>query len=270
MYKAKKRGLRKKISQCLIYWMLRRQFAGIHVRGICVQLVANPQPTIYVANHVALWDGGLASYLTHTFCKQDPFLMTAEQAMNPLFTWGGAFGVNQSDPISAARSVHYAVGLLQKVPRCGLWVFPQGLIYPFSRRPLGFQPGVAYIAKRVNNVLLVPVTFYYSFAVNLRPEAFVSFGEPFSPSELSADPNVLTRQIEAHVAHNMDQLESDLVNAHLNEFQTILRGSRDFQYYVLSIMRKPHPPLKTWGLKGSDYTAQRICQGDTQRDAKTA
>ena len=237
---AYKRGLRKSSVQLLIQHGLRTHLAGVHVRGNMAELKQSNRPTMYFANHVSLWDFSISTHLTYTKLKQDPFVMTAEYTMLPPTDWAGAFSVNPFDSLSVTKTLRYSVELLRNVPRCALWMFPQGMISPINQRPLNFQSGISLIIKQVKDLLLVPVCFFYTFGNHSHPEAFISFGEPFSMESVQ-NTTKLTNELEKHLTQDLDKLNDDIAASRTGEFTTIIQGAHDLRYYLLKLMRKPYP-----------------------------
>jgi 1-acyl-sn-glycerol-3-phosphate acyltransferase len=264
---------------------IQHYLAGVHVQGDLTALTKDNKPTLYFANHTSGWDGMLASYLSYAYLHQDPFIMVAENAMGTKEIWDGTFSVNRNDHFSATQSLRYSVRLLREVPRCALWVFPQGIILPFYKRPLSFQKGIAVIASQAKEIRLVPVAFYYTVIMHRKPEAFVSFGEPIdvSAQKLGAEKthcsvearkeafshaenldhqaklahNIekvqthlshLTNLLETSLSEHLDKLGRDLNNGNTESFQTLIHGSLTVRQHLAQLIkgRPLSPPLGAW------------------------
>ncbi len=253
MLKARRDGFVKRLAIEKLGKSLRRYFAGIHVQGDLTALANDERPTLYFANHISSWDGTIANYISYTYLQQDSFIMALEQTMAPRTTWAGLFSVNPLDRFSATQSLRYSIRLLQEVPRCGLWIFPQGTLLPFHKRPLGFQQGVAVIPSQVKRLRLVPVAFYYAIIRHSRPEAFVRFGEPVN---LLADANISqrTKHLERCLVENLDKLSDDLANCTTQAFKTILYGEPSLRESLMLLRGGQLAPLKAWGRQISQHT----------------
>jgi len=245
MFKAHKEGFGKRLAIARLGTGLRRYLAGVHVQGDLTALANDDRPTLYFANHISCWDGTIASYISHTYLRQDPFIMTTEDAMTQRGTWIGAFGANTHDRFSATQSLRYSVRLLREVPRCALWIFPQGIVLPFHKRPLGFQKGAAIIYSQVKEVRLVPVVLSYTLIMHSRPEAFVSFGEPLNLVP-NANLSRLTNQLEGCLVENLDKLSNDLAENNTRSFKTLIYGKPTIREYLTGLSGKQLLPLKTW------------------------
>jgi 1-acyl-sn-glycerol-3-phosphate acyltransferase len=285
MLKAHKDGWRKRSAIRKNGRNIQRYLAGVHVQGDLTALTKDNKPTLYFANHTSGWDGMLAGYLSHTYLHQDPFVMAAENAIGTKEIWDGTFSVNRNDHFSATKSLRYSVQLLQEVPRCALWIFPQGIILPFYKRPLSFQKGIAVIVSQVKEVRLVPVAFYYTVIMHRKPEAFVSFGEPIdvSAQKLGAEKtrcsveagnealshtenfdhraklarNIekvqthlsrMTNILETCLSEHLDTVGHDLNNGNTQSFQTLIYGSLTVRQHLAQLIkgRPLSPPLKNW------------------------
>jgi 1-acyl-sn-glycerol-3-phosphate acyltransferase len=246
MLKAHQNCLVKRLAMEKLGRSLRRYFAGIHVQGDLGALANDDRPTLYFANHLSSWDGVIANYLSYMYLRQDSFIMAREQMMVSRSTWAGLFSVNPLDRFSATQSLRYAVRLLRDVPRCALWVFPQGIPLPFHIRPLGFQKGVASILSQMKEIRLVPVVFYYTLIRHSKPEAFVSFGEPLSAVP-TANLAQLTHHLEGCLIEKLDKLDSDLAHENAQSFKTLIYGKSSLRESLMRLKGNQLTPLKAWG-----------------------
>lgn len=245
MLEGYKDGWRKRFAITRNGMGIRRYLAGVHVQGDLTALAQDDSPTLYFANHTSGWDGTLAGYLSYTYLHQDPFIMTAENAMGTRAAWDGTFSVSRNDHFSATQSLRYSTRLLREVPRCALWMFPQGIVLPFYKRPLGFQKGTAIIVSQVKELRVVPVAFYYTVIMHRKPEAFVSFGELVNiapKTQLSR----LTDQLKACLSEHLDKLGHDLNNGNTQSFQTLIHGNLNVREQLARLKGKSLLPLKTW------------------------
>ncbi len=264
MLKAHNDGFVKRLLIGRLGGSLQRNFAGIHVQGDLTALANDERSTLYFANHVSSWDGTIANYISYTYLQQNSFIMALEQTMVPRTTRAGLFSVNPLDRFSATQTLRYSVRLLQEVPRCALWIFPQGTLLPFHKRPLNFQKGAAIIFSQVKEVRLVPVVFYYALIRHSRPEAFVSFGEPLNLTP-HANLSSLTNQLEVCLVENLDKLSDDLTNCNIQSFKTLIYGKPSLRESLVRRNGQPSAPLKAWGrtLDGSREEYNRVDEGST-------
>lgn len=153
-------------------WLFRRRFAALWMEGELPQA----GPVLLLGNHTSWWDGPLALLLTRTESPLRGFVgMEAKNLRRyGMFRRAGCFGVDRESPRVAWAGLRYAAGLYRE--GAAVWVFPQGRIRHLEARPLGFERGIGVIAKELETVRVVPVSFRYELVDEDRPEAFVAFG----------------------------------------------------------------------------------------------
>jgi 1-acyl-sn-glycerol-3-phosphate acyltransferase len=145
------------------------------------------------ANHASNWDGFLCRTLQKKLRPGAPtFSLMLERELQrlPLFRKLGGIGVEPGSGASLSAAVREARALRAKHPEMFLTVFPQGKIFPAYGRPLGFQGGLAHFARALAPVTLLPVAFEYQMLRTLRPQAFVSVGEPIACDDAGRIPAV--------------------------------------------------------------------------------
>lgn len=178
-------------------------FGRVLVRGREeAQRAMREGPVLGVLNHATWWDALVVLWLSEHVLGTDGYaLMDAKNLRRlPFFTRVGAFGVDLEDPSDGARSIRYAVRLLDG-PGKAVWVFPEGRERsPFE--PLELQPGAAQIARVAKKARVVPVGLRYVFGAAERPELWVSIG-PAAPGARDAEEGRLeqTRAIVAELRH---------------------------------------------------------------------
>ena len=160
---------------------VRQYFAGVRIIGLAPVLRTISQaPVLFIATHSAFWDALVIAWLSHDILKIDAYAWMDANNLNrlPFFRWLGAFGVqrNRADVVAA---MHYATDLLH-MPKCALWIFPQGMERPLSVRPLGFLGGSAALARHQPRAQVIPVVMRYEHAQAPKPWLHVAFGEPLS------------------------------------------------------------------------------------------
>lgn len=166
-------------------------------------------PILFAANHVSWWDGFLLRELHRRLRPDSPFytvMLASELAKRPYF---GLFGCLPIDPDSlpSIRSTFGQLGrLLHRYPRGAIAYFPQGRIWPSTRRPLGFHRGINLLARRLPPTVVVPVGIHIEPLNNLRPTAFLVCGEPF----LVEDSQPVDRASEEAVTELLDDLQERL------------------------------------------------------------
>lgn len=246
MRPALKRGLRKSIALSLIKTLISGQFAGVHYRlPDAIDSYSN-FPALYFANHTSMWDFAITSWFTYHVFNKDPFTMTAEFSMLPYAEWAGAFSVNNMNSLSVAQSLRYSINLLNESNSHALWIFPQGEILPFHIRPLEFQNGISFIIRNTKNVNVIPVSIYYSFGHHPRLEAYIYFGDPLQVNKTNNNRHLLPI-LQESLETQLNQMIDDLSILNSQNYETIIVGRRDLRFYIFKLLKKPYPPLKSWG-----------------------
>lgn len=136
---------------------------------------------LLVANHVSWWDGYLLRLVQRRLRPRASLITIMadhELARRRYFRWAGAIGVDPASFASVRRMLR-TMHDLRATSRRTLVVsyFPQGRIWPSSKRPLGFKRGVAAIAKQLAPVVIVPVSLHIEPMTTSAPHAFVYVGD---------------------------------------------------------------------------------------------
>ena len=162
--------------------LLRRSsFAGVHVAGVAREPPPQNEPVLLVANHVSWWDGFLLRDVGRLIRRKPVHLsvMSArELAARPFLRHVGAIGVDET--VAGIRGMYRALARARDTTQGNLIVsyFPQGRIWPTTRRPLGFRRGVERVARMLAPLTVVPVAIHIEPLATLRPHAFVLLGNP--------------------------------------------------------------------------------------------
>jgi 1-acyl-sn-glycerol-3-phosphate acyltransferase len=193
-----------------IRWLRRWSFADVHIAGIPSELPAN-EPILLVANHVSWWDGFLLRDVGR-FLRCDPIhisvMSAAALTARPYLRNVGAIGVDES--ITGIRSMERELRRWRaRAPeRLIVSYFPQGRIWPSTRRPLGFRGGVALVARALAPVTLLPVAMHIEPLASFRPHAFILVGEPWRIVDRAPD----IAEVEGRFQRTLDAL-----HRHLND-----------------------------------------------------
>jgi 1-acyl-sn-glycerol-3-phosphate acyltransferase len=158
-----------------VRWRLRRDLSTFAVAGL---RPGRDAPAVWVANHVAWWDGLVVVHLAERVGGTTAIAMDAAGlARFPFFSWFGAFALDRGGPLQAIAGVRAAAARAQRGP---VWWFAQGLQRPAHLRPLGLKGGFGVVARRAQ-VPVVPVALAYVFGEDPRPGVWVHVGEPLPP-----------------------------------------------------------------------------------------
>lgn len=186
-------------------WM-RTRVRAIHVAG--AQLVPQDRPLLFVANHASWWDGFLLRAVQRITRPSAHFVIVMEREQLERFTFFRRLGAVGIEPGSARSTVATINELRRRVrnrPDTVVTFFPQGRIWPSTRRPLGFLPGVELFARRME-ADVVPLGLHLEPLKHVSPTAFLSVGPPHPPNVTAA---ALEEAVEAEI---------DAILAHLGRY----------------------------------------------------
>lgn len=179
-----------RVARAYGWWRVSRGLDGLHVAGLD-PLVRELEdgPRLFVANHVAWWDGVVASALGQALGLEVRMVARADTLVhNPWMRHAGVIPLH-SGP--ALRGTIRELGAFLDRPRRVAWFFPQGRQRPDSVRPLGFAPGIRLFA---NLAPALPVALAYPFREVEVPAAVLDVGAP------------LTDGFEADITARLDRL----------------------------------------------------------------
>ena len=110
-------------------------------------------------------------------------------------------------------------------PRTALWITAQGRFADARERPPGIQPGVAHLAHRLDQAVILPLALEYPFWEERRPEALARFGQAIVV-ERGADRTVEEWRtcIEAALTSTQDALVREAQRRDPAAFQTLVGG----------------------------------------------
>lgn len=167
----------------------RTRFESWWVRNLDeVRASLNPdRPLVFVANHTSWWDGFFIRQLQEELKPRSDFhfmMLERELDRNPWFKWMGATPI-QPGSVSSVRAAFKMIEKArweQEGRFCGMF-FPQGRIWPSTKRPLAFRPGVCALVSKLGPVDIIPVGIHIEPMQTRSPHAFLSLGLPIQPEE---------------------------------------------------------------------------------------
>jgi 1-acyl-sn-glycerol-3-phosphate acyltransferase len=163
------------------------------------------RPLVIVANHTSWWDGFLLRDVHAALRPGAPVhtVMTATELRQHRFlSLLGAVPLQPGSPSSLLRLLRTLRRGVESTPAMTVVFFPQGRIWPSTRRPLGFQRGVEVLLRSLGSCIVLPAAIHMEPLNRAAPTAFVSLGEPRScpGTGLSAS------ELEAAVAERLDHV----------------------------------------------------------------
>jgi len=198
----------------------RRQLAGIQLGGVDAAArvlgEAPPEraqaPLLLVANHTSWFDGFLLREVHRQVRPASPLrfvMLRDELARSRTLRWIGGTGFDPARP----ATLRGALAELASLGRQGVTVayFPQGKIYPATRRPLGFRPGVELALRRLAPLAVLPVALHLEPGNRVRPTAWIQAGTPrWVPGGEAGPDRPTALDLEAQVATLLDRVQGHL------------------------------------------------------------
>lgn len=178
-------------------------------------------------NHSSWWDPLVMFYLSRTvygdrrgFGPIDAVAVEKYKFMLKI----GLFPVAQDSARGAVQFLNISHGLLNH-GQTSLWLTPQGEFADARRRPAGFKPGIAHLARDCENVSFVPLALEYCFWNESKPELLMRFGKPIVASK-AGERSIEDWQsaLEAGLEATQDALADDAMSRDPERFTPVLSG----------------------------------------------
>ncbi len=135
-------------------------------------------PLIVVLNHPSWWDPLVALVLAELFPDRAHYAPMDADALRRyrIFQRLGMFGIEPATMRGAREFLRTSRSILAQ-PRTALWITAQGRFADARERPPRIQPGVAHLASRLDQAVILPLALEYPFWDERRPEALARFGQ---------------------------------------------------------------------------------------------
>lgn len=159
-------------------------------------------PVLLVANHSSWWDGFILRDVQRMLRPGARFftlMTTRELRRHPWLRWMGCVGIEPGNATSVLRAFKQFRDEARRDTSTVFAVFPQGSIWPSTRRPLRFERGVSVLAARLAPVRIVPVAIHLEHLNRAMPTAFVSAGPAIDATGEIPAPAALERAVEAEL-----------------------------------------------------------------------
>jgi len=204
--------------------LLRKGFHKVWVSG--GMELESGKPTLYMANHISWWDGLLAFELNRSLLRQEVYALMSEEGLRSFrfFRKLGAYSIDRSSPSSIRSSLAYTSELLSR-KGTSVWLFPQGDIRHQDARPLRLKPGVGLLLERLPDIQVVPVSFYNTFRLDQKPEAFIRIGPPWATAERrDLSRRRLVEEAEELLTRQADALRDTVIADEIEGFYPLTAG----------------------------------------------
>ncbi len=238
------------VSDRLVYWFdwyLKRYFPK-HFHAFAVsnatetKQVPSGVPLIVYINHASWWDPLVALTLARTYFPDRHLyapIDAAALAKYPFMEKLGFFAVEQDSLHGAGQFLKTARVILRQ-KNTSVWLTPEGQFADPRQRDLPLQPGLAHLAARLDEGILLPVAVEYPFWEERLPEVLVRVGSPISVSEHPGVSKEAWQQIlEDRLRDTQAALEVDSLARRSESFEILMAGKSgvDWIYDALRRLR---------------------------------
>lgn len=204
-----------------------RHFDGVRVaKGGGFPLPLRGSAVVY-SNHPSWWDPILYVVLFDTYVPDREGYGPMDAAAlerYPFFKRLGAFGVEVGTYRGAVTFLKTAEAILER-PGAQLWMTAEGRFTDSRQRPVQIQPGLAHLARKVEELSAVPLAIEYPFWNERRPEALVRFGQPVDFTGLAGRETwSFQRRLEEALEATLDRLAEDATSRDPDRFDTLILG----------------------------------------------
>jgi hypothetical protein len=184
-------------------WMSSK-IAAVRLAGLPHE-VPRDTPVLVCANHVSWWDGFLVRRLQRAVRPDAPLftvMLERELAPRPYLRRLGALGLEPGSLASLRGMLRFLKDQRSRTPELVLAFFPQGELWPSTRRPLGFRRGVSLFAKAIAPLRFLPVGIHMEPGTRSAPAAYLSAGPLLDPEEA----DVTEASLEDRVTTELDAI----------------------------------------------------------------
>ncbi|MFC0522201.1 lysophospholipid acyltransferase family protein [Pontibacillus salicampi] len=219
MIPAKKSIFWEKGFNLFVTRLVKHYFNNIYIQG---SPPISTQRTLFLPNHSTWWDPVIIFLLNRHVLQADSYAMMHESGLKdvPIFQKIGAFSVNKESRRDILASLQYAKERLEEGK--SVWMFPQGDEHHLEQRPLAFQSGAAYLAKKVEEIQIVPVALYYTFQSSRKANVYVSLGNAIHPMDSSLNKSEWNAHLEVISTALLDNVKSNIIHHNTKDYYPLL------------------------------------------------
>lgn len=218
------------IADLFFYNMLENRFFALKIKNLDNYYKRDSEyANIIYAPHTNWWDGIVGYNICNRVLKTKLIMMIEELNRFPILAKVGAFPVNKKSAQSSMKALKYASLELSRDKNKSLWIFPQGIIKPPNFRPVEFQTGIAYIAKKVvekaGGINLIPMCVNYTFLREDKPEVLVDVKEPYVIKDVNElkDRKLFTHKLQTEFESALNEQISQIQAGHLNGYDFLFK-----------------------------------------------
>jgi 1-acyl-sn-glycerol-3-phosphate acyltransferase len=208
-----------------LHWYFWRRFRAVRVSRSGMPRGFEGRPLIIYGNHPSWWDPAFYLLLSaKLFAGRAGYGPMDAKALGQygILEKMGIFGIEPDAPRGAARFLATSQRILSD-PCNTLWITGEGHFTDPRLRPIRLRPGLAHLARRIPDAVILPLAIEYSFWNESRPEALARFGDPI---EAGRDRSTAewTAHLEAELTRTMDALAAESSERNPSLFISLVHG----------------------------------------------
>lgn len=218
-------------------WYLGRHFDAVRLlAGGRERLASLPgdRPVIVYSNHPSWWDPLVGTAIAAGCLGHRKTYAPIEAAMlekYKVFGRLGFFGIASDSRRGGAAFLRTGDAVLlepnhkHNKPRNAIWITAEGFFTDPRNRPVKLRPGVAHLAARRHEAMVVPIAMEYPFWTERKPEALAAVGEPIDTKLLSfEDVDALDAKLASALQGTMDALAEPAIAKNPEAFEALIAG----------------------------------------------
>jgi 1-acyl-sn-glycerol-3-phosphate acyltransferase len=189
-------------------------FRALHLRatrfgGVWPEPI-DGRPLVLVANHISWWDGFLLREIQRHVRPGRPFHTVVVEHlldMHPMLRRLGGIPIRPESPSSVLGMLRTFARLRGRDANTVFSYFPQGRVWPSSRRPLALRRGIEAVGRILAPARIVPVSIHIEPVVHIRPTPFLWLGQPV---DALPDAPVATELVAERIEAGLDEIRERL------------------------------------------------------------
>jgi 1-acyl-sn-glycerol-3-phosphate acyltransferase len=216
-------------------WYLKRHFRAVRLATPVPEILTNSdRPLLVCLNHPSWWDPMIGVLLAdQLFPTRRHFAPIEAAALTQyrFFEKLGFFGIDPNARHGAERFLRLGSQILHQ-SNTALWVTAQGEFADVRRRPIALKPGVAHLARRAHDAMVVPLALEYPHWTQRLPEALAMFGRPMLVDTFDGmDTDSWQALLNKRMAETMDELAERSIARDAEAFRTLLAGGSGVGFF---------------------------------------
>ena len=179
-------------------------------------------PLIVIPNHSYWWDGFFIYYLNKNYLNRKFHILMLEDQLKKywFFRKLGAFSIDLNNNFKIYKTLKYTAEILNEKPAPLLNIYPQGVLEPVHKRPLGFKDGINTLIKLYKgDIQIMPLGMKILNLKEQKPEVFF-----YSDKVITANGNHLPviAELEADVGDYLNFIDNYVLKETNHDFMNII------------------------------------------------